>query len=356
MALQEQEIAVRNNEGKPILLDDFLRTEIYGYDPESFETSLLLEGLNRVRDKLDEEDSDLYGKARDVLAGIDRLLHLRREVQGLPSVRHEDAVLVQSWVKERIDSLQMRIMARAIFPDWQDRLEEASKKVPHIAQANEWMAGRIAAHFQDRGGEKIFYADLGIGTGGTYNAVEAALLETGVEVSGVGIDITWELIHRAQAKTSLGLEDFSVGPIDMLAYLRGMPQKAFDVITCGYALHHLPADDQVALIAEAFRTLKDGGVLAISDPTGMSDFNLKVLLPNEPEGIFAHFVPSPEERVLEFMDAGFIVSIDGESLRELPILNDEGGTIAIAKEKGDVLDQGLLGYALVGVRPPRDQE
>lgn len=322
-------------------LEEFLKACQEGYCEEDFSNSAMCGRLAEIGTNLTE---GLFEKAELILMGIHKLIHLRTSLQELPRVLRSDAGIVQGWVESLISGEEMRRMAEAIFPDWQRRLEEAPKFVPHIAQANKWMAGMVVEKLGAGTETTLTYVDLGIGTGGTYNTVTEALREAGKEVAGIGVELTPELAERARKLT-----DATIVKDDMLEYLRGQDDNSVDLITIGYAAHHLPSADQAELIGLAYCVLKDGGILALSDPTGRSDYNLEVLLINEPEGIFASFVPTVEGRVVQFRNAGFLVNQSG-ILNDVPILDEDNTCVANATSKGDVLHQGLLGYALIGTK------
>ena len=49
------------------------------------------------------------------------------------------------------------------------------------------------------------------------------------------------------------------------------PDASFDVITCVYLLHELPADARAAAAKEAARVLKPGGLLVLADSVQLGD-------------------------------------------------------------------------------------
>jgi SAM-dependent methyltransferase len=92
---------------------------------------------------------------------------------------------------------------------------------------------------------------------------------------------------------------------DMQTYLQGIESDGVDFITSSYAIHHLHPEDQLDLAKNAHRCIKSGGAFLLADPQeGKSDFNLKVLHREEPEGVFAAF-SSPESMTERLTLAGF---------------------------------------------------
>ena len=93
--------------------------------------------------------------------------------------------------------------------------------------------------------------------------------------SVVGIDAAPEAISRAEddmARRAVGNVTFQVGDV----YATGYPNDAFDVVYAHQLLQHLA--DPVAMLGEALRVLKPGGIVAVRD----ADYGTMVHDPHDP--------------------------------------------------------------------------
>jgi ubiquinone/menaquinone biosynthesis C-methylase UbiE len=98
--------------------------------------------------------------------------------------------------------------------------------------------------------------DLGCGAGHT--AIACARKAARV----IGIDVTPEMVVAATALTnqrSLTNVEFRVGNVEALPFVSG----SIDVVTSRVSAHHY--SDPARALSEAFRVLKPGGVLLVSD-------------------------------------------------------------------------------------------
>jgi ubiquinone/menaquinone biosynthesis C-methylase UbiE len=75
-----------------------------------------------------------------------------------------------------------------------------------------------------------------------------------------GVDPSEPAIAHARRRAGAGLT-FTVGVAQDL----GLPDASFDVVTCTLAMHHIPARQRQAAVAEMYRVTKPGGRLLTAD-------------------------------------------------------------------------------------------
>jgi len=83
-----------------------------------------------------------------------------------------------------------------------------------------------------------------------------------------GIDLTPEMVAQAQlrcAAQGLANVSFAVGDVAQLPYA----DRAFTIVTCRYALHHLP--DPAGALAQMARVCAPGGRVVVADIVASSD-------------------------------------------------------------------------------------
>lgn len=255
-----------------------------------------------------------------------------------------DADTIQGWVLQSIKPEEFPQFVPVAFSGWADRLTDATKQVPHIAQANDFIGEKIANHFKSLGINKVKGVDLGAGTGATMLTVETNLKGGAqIEVDLQGVDLTPNLAKIASERTGRNVE---VG--NFLDWLKKQPDESLDFITIVYAIHHLHYDDQLKLQTEAYKKLKKNGVFALADPTGRSTFNLQNLDINEPEAIMACFRPYVDRVADSLQNEEFYVEKENDKRIGKLSVSSNGIESTIS---GNVLDQGTLGYAVVAIKP-----
>ena len=92
--------------------------------------------------------------------------------------------------------------------------------------------------------------------------VSLAAAARGASVTGV--DVTHACVRTAQAAARAAghaAATFVVAPAEALP----LPDAAFNVVPCRYALHHLTAAQQAAAVGEVARVAAPGGVVALAD-------------------------------------------------------------------------------------------
>ncbi|WP_067683681.1 class I SAM-dependent methyltransferase [Nocardia miyunensis] len=115
--------------------------------------------------------------------------------------------------------------------------------------------------------------DIASGTG----TVAAALADrVGPTGEVVGIDAAREMVDYANAHAGRRPNcRFQQAAAQSLPF----EDASFDVVTCTFAMHHIPDTDRAAALAEMFRILKPGGRLLLADmaPTGLHGHLTKLL-------------------------------------------------------------------------------
>ncbi|MBI4008631.1 class I SAM-dependent methyltransferase [Candidatus Roizmanbacteria bacterium] len=284
-------------------------------------------------------NAELAGRTEILFSSV---LGLRdwRLSQGETGLQVPDADLIQGWVLQQIQPPEFPQLVPPAFTDWAERL--AGNRVPHIAQANRWIAERVAGHFTEYRYHAVDAADLGAGTGSTMLSLAEQFDSQDINANIIGVDLTPFLIQIAREKTGRTIVEGNA-----LEWLEKQEKGTLDLITMVYAIHHLSYEDQVKLQKLAFSVLKDGGVLAIADPTGRSKFNLENLDVNEPEAVIACFNPSVAVVAEKLAEIGFTVPQDGN---EQKIIKYDESDVESTQIGGGILDQGTLGYALIVIK------
>jgi len=346
-------------------VDEFLTIPIEGYSDDTFVSSPIAIRFQTITDQLDSHP-DLVKRATKVLKAVHKLVYIRQEVQKFPHVPRKDANLIQAWVDDSEKGIQgeeLPILATAMFPEWASRLDEG-KDIPHITQANQWVAKRVVFHLKIQKIKDAVIFDAGAGTGKTIMAVRSALRSNNIRAKITGVELAPELAEKARENLKQGAAWLAaIREGNVLVELDKVKNGTLDAFTMVYAIHHLSYQDQKQLLHMVMRKLKPGGVIAIADPTGRSDFNLKHLLINEPEAVFADFNRSVEQVTNMFGEVGFQVREDwvekkekeGQKKSSFIKTNHQVESPPESKltstASGDILKQGLLGYALVGSKP-----
>lgn len=100
--------------------------------------------------------------------------------------------------------------------------------------------------------------DIACGPG----ALVTALAErVGPSGTVFGVDAALEMVEYARATSRGSNCRFEYGVAQSL----DLPDRSFDVVTCTFAMHHIPESDRYAAIAEMYRVLRPGGSLLLAD-------------------------------------------------------------------------------------------
>lgn len=253
-----------------------------------------------------------------------------------------------------------------------DGVAEGYATVPFFHEFGE----RIVARSGIGAGDEIL--DVATGRGAVLRPAARVVGSSG---SVVGTDISPAMIHELEAdargEPNISLEVMDAGDMSF-------PDEAFDAAFCGFAMHIVPEPRKV--LAEVFRVLKPGGVLAFSIPGPASgdrwDFYRDAMRdaapaaragkwspPKQPDfealASRAGFVPvekTHEETRVPVADAeafwememlygmrGFILALPEKERGEFKARTFRGLEEMERREGGIILDKGA--YFIKGVKP-----
>lgn len=274
--------------------------------------------MKKLRDLgWDESDSELKTKAEEVVQFVVSRIKVRKK-EGV-ALQPKDAEEIQKHVEGNLTNEDLKRMGQLSFPQWftENRLPsyEQIKEgvgVSHLILANE----KMGEHISSSDKENLSVLDLGSGTLGTIVKVAQQAESGGKKINFTGVDYTSKLVEVSRQNAKNLTQDMpsmsvKINESDIESFVDKAIQegKNFDNVTASYVLHHLKKVNQKKLIGKIFELIESGGSLQVADPQeGKSQFNLEVLLPNEPEGVFAEFT-SPEEMEGWMKDAGFQTEI-----------------------------------------------
>lgn len=100
--------------------------------------------------------------------------------------------------------------------------------------------------------------DIACGPGALAAALAARV---GPDGDVLGVDAAPEMVEYARAHSRRTNCRFAHG----IAQSLDLPSSSFDVVTCTFAMHHIPENDRSAAIAEMWRVLRPGGSLLLAD-------------------------------------------------------------------------------------------
>lgn len=272
--------------------------------------SLSLEGvaqLERLINSLDLDPvSPLNAKAKRIVQGM---IDIWRRNGG--HFRRADIEAIQDLVLYELSPADFKDIAVLSFAKWATPARLSGPGLPHINRVNQCLAQQVATLAKVMKNQIRFtMLDLGSGLLSTTESVAEALTPLGIALDITAVDSTPVLVEAAHHKATALTRDYpylhlDIYQGDMLDYSRSVPDDAYDFVIASFVIHHLHPEDQVSLVVEARRVLREGGALLVADPQeGKSDFNLNVLIYEEPEAVFAAFT-SPEDMCHMMSQAGF---------------------------------------------------
>lgn len=191
--------------------------------------------------------------------------------------------------------------------------------------------------------------DLGAGAG-----IDCFLAARRVGPSGrvIGVDMTPEMVSRARANAASGGFDnveFRLGEIEALP----VADASVDVIISNCVLNLSP--DRARVLKEAYRVLKPGGRMAVSDM--VSDLPIPAVVAGSLDAV-AGCLPTPTETYLEEFRAAGFQHVEISDVRPYPsdyLLNDPG-VAAFLSEHENARDElvafaaSISGAVITGVK------
>jgi SAM-dependent methyltransferase len=139
----------------------------------------------------------------------------------------------------------------------------ATRSLQDVARANLLFGGRRAVlteldgYFRAaraRGARSLVLLDVGTGLGDIPRAARAAAARYEVALHTIGLEVTPALAHAALD----GAQQCVCGDARTLPFA----DQSVDLITCSQVLHHLDADDAIALLHEVTRVAREGVVVS----------------------------------------------------------------------------------------------
>lgn len=164
-------------------------------------------------------------------------------------------------------------------------------------------------------------------------------LETLIEngFSATGVDLDDGMLEACQAR------QLPAEKAEAVAYLKAIPSDTLTVITGFHIAEHIPFDDLKALVVEANRVLKPGGLLILETPNAE---NLIV-------GTQNFYLDPTHERPIPYMLLDFLVTFSGFWRSKLLRLQENPGLAnAEALSLMDVLGGTSPDYAIIAQKDP----
>ncbi len=126
----------------------------------------------------------------------------------------------------------------------------------HTPDGLEKVSKAVLAAADPRPGDQV--VDLGCGTG------QLSLPLAGRGACVLAVDVSPAMITRlevnARDRSLAGVEGIAL-PVENLS----LPAQSFDLVVTSYALHHLRDSDKNRVVSAAYRWLRPGGTLVVSD-------------------------------------------------------------------------------------------
>lgn len=185
---------------------------------------------------------------------------------------------------------------------------------------------------------------LDLGSGAGIDCFLAAK-QVGPTGSVIGVDMTHEMLERARANATSGEYDnveFRLGEIESLP----VADESVDVIISNCVLNL--STDKARVLAEAFRVLRPGGRMVISDM--VSEHPVPEILTGSLDAVAACLPTFRDTYLAQFREAGF-ESVEITDEKPYPIgfiLEDPGVQTFVASNPGAVAEMTLFASSIAG--------
>jgi ubiquinone/menaquinone biosynthesis C-methylase UbiE len=145
------------------------------------------------------------------------------------------------------------------FEEWSGKYDRSLLNILIFKRSHRMILKKVLRKSRDTNGA-LRILDIGCGTG----TFLAGCMATGLDIEGMGLDLSFSMVHKAQAKADSMKEgkpslSFTVGDAEQLPFEDGY----FDMVSCSNSFHHYA--DQPRAVREMRRVLKDDGELMIID-------------------------------------------------------------------------------------------
>ncbi|OMO90404.1 Methyltransferase type 11 [Corchorus capsularis] len=179
-----------------------------------------------------------------------------------------------SWLAAAEAEVATMSVARRALPD-ASSIEEATK----ILRGN-WLQA-VEQHHMKYSGNSTVESILDIGC--SVGVSTRCLADKFPSAKVTGLDLSPYFLSVAQFKEKKGApRKHPIRWIHAAGEDTGLPPKSFDLVSFSYVFHECPERAIVALVTEAFRVLKPGGAIAITDQSEMPPALFTLLRSTEP--------------------------------------------------------------------------
>ena len=167
---------------------------------------------------------------------------------------------------------------------------------------------------------------VGVGTLALRDWLERRPAQQGAPLRVEGLDLSPQMLAVAKVRDAGG----SIAAWhNAAAEASGLPPSGFDLITLQFVCHELPADATHALLREAARLLRPGGVIALVDQDPASETIRRLPAP------IATLLKSTEPYLEDYFRLDLAAALDGVGFREVRAVScDPRHRVMVARRSG----------------------